>query len=222
MPKQLSFDLPVKTALGREDYFVSDANRLAVDALEDWQEWPNRKMILTGPAGSGKTHLLRVWAEQSDGLVISADELSQANIPELVAKSNDIAIEDAQQVAGDIQAEHALFHLHNLIFEEGGHLLLSAATPPSAWPITLADLASRMQACSVVSVASPDDALLAAVMVKQFNDRQLSPAPEVIDFLLLRTERSFESVRQLVDFLDRAALEQQRTITIPFARTVLD
>ena len=62
MAEQLSFDLPVRAALGREDFFVSPANAEAVAMVEGWQGWPSRKLVLTGPAGAGKTHLAHVWA----------------------------------------------------------------------------------------------------------------------------------------------------------------
>ena len=48
MATQLSFDLPSKTALGREDFFVSPANAAAVALIESWPDWPSRKLLLTG------------------------------------------------------------------------------------------------------------------------------------------------------------------------------
>ncbi|MEM0978094.1 MAG: chromosomal replication initiator DnaA, partial [Pseudomonadota bacterium] len=62
MADQLVLKLPVRTAFGRDDYFVSEANALAVDVVRDWKTWANGRLILSGPAGSGKTHLLSIWA----------------------------------------------------------------------------------------------------------------------------------------------------------------
>ncbi len=61
--------------------------------------------------------------------------------------------------------------------ERGGSLLLTTPAPPAALPIALADLASRLRALPVAGIAPPDDALLAAVLVKHFADRQLRVAP---------------------------------------------
>jgi len=70
-------------------------------------------------------------------------------------------------------------------------------------------------------VAAPDDALLAALLVKLFADRQLAVSDDVVLFLLRQMERSFEAARCLVAELDAAALRDHRGVTIPLARSVL-
>ena len=86
----------------------------------------------------------------------------------------------------------------------------------------LKDLSSRLLACPAIGIGPPDDALIGAVMVKQFTDRQVKIDPEVLTFLLARMERSFAAVSQLVAALDQAALAEKRRITVPLAREVLD
>ena len=143
MAKQLRFDLPVRQALGREDFFVSPANAAAVGMIEGWQEWTARKLLLSGPAGSGKTHLAHVWAGLATAQMIAAKDLERADIPAL-ATSN-IVIEDGHEIAADRAGEEALFHLHNLALAEGHTLLITASKPPQHWGLVLPDLASRMQ-----------------------------------------------------------------------------
>ena len=220
MAKQLSFDLPVRQALGREDFFVSPANAAAVGMIESWQEWPARKLVLAGPAGSGKTHLTWVWSTLAKAQVIEARALADADIPALA--SANIAVEDAHTVAGDRAAEESLFHLHNLTLAEGHALLISADRPPKRWGLRLPDLASRMQGTGLVSLDAPDDQLLAAVMMKLFADRQLSPTPDTIPYLIPRMARSFDAARTLVAALDDTALETRRPINRTLARQVLD
>ena len=67
MTRQLAFDLPGRVALGRENFFVSPANALAVAALDGWRDWPERRMLLFGPEGAGKTHLAHVWVARNRG-----------------------------------------------------------------------------------------------------------------------------------------------------------
>jgi chromosomal replication initiation ATPase DnaA len=86
----------------------------------------------------------------------------------------------------------------------------------------LPDLRSRLAAAPAVAVAAPDDALLAALLVKLFADRQLGVSREVVLFLVRHMERSFEAARRLVADLDAAALRDHRGITVPLARSVLD
>ncbi|WP_322865444.1 DnaA ATPase domain-containing protein [Aquicoccus sp. G2-2] len=220
MPRQLAFDLPALTALGREDFFVSPANAHAVTMVETWHTWPSRKLALIGPSGAGKTHLAHVWAGLAEARIIAASALPRLDIPDL-AQSN-IAIEDVPMIAGQADAEVALFHLHNLALAEGHSLLMTAHTAPSRWGLVLPDLKSRVEGTTPVTLEPPDDALLCAVLMKLFADRQLSPTPETIPYLTRRIDRSFDTARRTVAALDAAALEGGREITRKLAADVLD
>lgn len=220
MPNQLAFDLPAKPALGREDFFVSPANANAVAMVEAWNTWPNRKLALVGPSGAGKTHLAHVWAELASARIVSATALPQLDIPELASRN--IALEDVAMIAGNPQAETALFHLHNLTLAQNHSLLITADLAPARWGLTLPDLKSRMESTTSVIIESPDDTLLAALMVKLFTDRQLSPTPETIPFLIRHIDRSFDMARRVVSALDDAALSQGREINRKLAGDVLD
>lgn len=220
MPRQLSFDLPVREALGREDFFVSPSNVNAVMMIESWPDWPSRKLLLTGPEGAGKTHLAQVWAGLSHGRVISAADLKEADV--LTLAKGPIAVEDADRIAGDTASEHALFHLHNLILAEGHSLLISARIPPARWGLSLADLASRMQGTTQADLEPPDDTLLGAVLMKLMADRQLRPSPNLIPYLVRRIDRSFQAAREIVEGLDTASLEQGTPINTRFAAKLLE
>ncbi len=220
MSRQLSFDLPVRTALGREDFFVSPANANAVAMVENWAAWPGRKLALVGPSGAGKTHLVHVWAKAAEARIVPAAALPRLDIPELA--SGNIALEDVATIAGNPQAEVALFHLHNLALAEGHSMLMTAHLPPSRWGLILPDLKSRMEGTASVLVESPDDALLAAVLTKLFADRQLSPTPDTIPYLLRRIDRSFDMARRVVAALDEAALSEGREVNRKLAGQVLD
>lgn len=220
MAEQLTFYLPGEPALGRSDFFISPSNAAAVDAVQSWHDWPQGKLVLVGPSGSGKTHLAHVWAALTGAEIFAAADLARADFAGMQA--NAVVVEDADGIAGQPDAEQALFHLHNLAQQSGRALLITAATPPMRWGLVLADLASRMQGSAIATLGAPDEALLAAVLVKLFADRQLTVGPNVIGWLTLHMERSFEMAGRVVDELDRAALAQRRAVTQPLAASVLD
>ena len=220
MHRQLSFDLPVRAALGREDFFVAPANAMAVALIEGWRDWPGRKLVLEGPKGAGKTHLAHVWAQAAGARIVEARALAGADIPDLA--SGPVAVEDVPLIAGDTAAENALFHLHNLTLAEGHSLLLTADRPAAQWGLTLPDLASRMQGTQATRLEAPDDRLLTALLAKLFADRQLIPTPDTIPYLVTRMDRSFDSARQLVAALDAAALAQGRPINRKLAADVME
>jgi chromosomal replication initiation ATPase DnaA len=217
--RQLAFDLPLRAALGREDFFVSPANALALAALDGWQRWPGHQMLLIGPDGAGKTHLAHVWAAATHAQIVPAAGLAQIDLADLADQA--VVVEDADHLA-DPADEVALFHLHNLLAARGAALLLTAAAPVRDWPLRLDDLASRMQAIAMTRLEPPDDALLAAVLVKLFADRQIAVAPRLIAYLASRMDRSFAAARDLVARLDAAALAEGRPVTRALAATLLD
>ncbi|MXU65373.1 P-loop NTPase family protein [Oceanomicrobium pacificus] len=222
---QLVFDLPSRAARGRGDFFVSDANALAVRQLDGWRDWPERKLALIGPARSGKTHLTGVWATECGARVISAADLPDWDLAALTEVPA-LAVEDVDRLAllpetARGEAETALFHLHNAVLQAQGHLLVTGALPPAHWEIGLPDLASRLRATPVARLDPPDDALLMAVLVKLFSDRQLIVDPDLIEYLAVRLDRSFEAAAHVVATLDREALRRRRPVTVRLASEIL-
>ncbi|MEE8272861.1 MAG: DNA replication protein, partial [Alphaproteobacteria bacterium] len=210
-PVQLPLDLGFRPAMGAADFMVADSNGAAVGWLDRWPDWPAPALVVHGPAGCGKSHLTQVWRARTGARALAMADLSAADLPAVLGAAGEVAVDDAERVAGAGQ-ERALLHLYNLVNEAGGHLLLTGRAPPARWRLGLADLASRLRAAPAVAVGEPDDALLAAVLVKLFADRQLRVGDEVLRFLLLRMERSFAAARRLVAALDDHSLAASRPV----------
>lgn len=200
MAEQLPFDLGHRAAYAREDFWVSDSNRAAVAWIDRWPEWPRHCLIVHGPAGCGKTHLGHVLTQATQGRATIVE-----NIDTLLAAPG---------------AQENLFHLLNRA--DAAHpVLMTSTLPPAGLDVALADLQSRLLAAPAVAVGAPDEQLMAVVMAKLFSDRQIYVTQDVVQFILLRSERSFAALRALVEALDRAALAQKRRVTVPLVREVM-
>jgi DnaA regulatory inactivator Hda len=221
---QLPLDLRHRAALGKADFVVAEGNRNAVAWLDRWPDWPAAALVIYGPAGCGKSHLVAVWRAQSEARPVSAGQLTREAVAPLIEGRGHLVLDDAENsvAAGAAAAETALFHLYNGVRARGDTMLFTARTPPSRWVLALPDLASRLGALPAIAVSQPDDELMAAVLAKLFADRQLAVDRRVIDYLAVRIERSFASARQLVDILDREALARQRRVTRPLAAELLE
>jgi DnaA regulatory inactivator Hda len=219
---QLPLDLGLRPELGRDDFLLAPCNEMAVSWIDRWPDWPGVGMALHGPEGCGKTHLCHAWRALSGAVEITAPALSAGEPRELLGSARTVALEDADTAlaAGQL-AEESLLHFYNLVAERGGHVLLTGRSPPARWPVELPDLRSRLRAVTAVGMAPPDDALIEAVLVKLFADRQLRVDAGVVRFLVTRMERSFAAARNLVAAMDDAALADRREITVPLARRVL-
>ena len=214
--QQRTFDWGVRPALGHEDFLVAPCNEAAVAWLDRWPEWPGPALVIHGPPRSGKSHLAEVWRRRSGALALEASALAQA----ATGSGEGAAALVVDRLGGPID-ERALLHTYNSVAERGGHLLLTALAPPALWPLSLPDLVSRLRLAPAVAIGLPDDALLAALMVKLFADRQIALAPEVPAYVVPRIERTFKAVAHLVERLDRAALAEGRPVTVPLVRRVL-
>jgi chromosomal replication initiation ATPase DnaA len=208
---QLALDLPYRPAFLRDDFLVTDSNRVAVEWLDGWKSWSAPALVLTGPAASGKTHLAHVWQNLA-GAAFWAKETEV---------TQNLIIDNVDDLLADAAEEEPLLHLYNQAREGGFFLLLTSRKTVAQIDIKLPDLASRLKAAPTVPLGPPDDALLEALLLKQFSDRQLRITPDVLAFLLPRIGRTADALRDVVERLDGSALEESRAITVPFARRIL-
>lgn len=217
-PRQLALDLPVDPRFGAEDFLVGPGNEEAYAAIEAWPDWPDPVLVLTGPPGSGKSHLAAIWAARAGAATLPASAVVPAAIPALAGQAA-LVIEDADKPAG--RDEAALFHLLNLARERGLSLVVTGSGPVEGWGIGTADLRSRLRLAPGAAIAPPDESLLRAVLVKLFVDRQIVVDTSVVDALALRLDRSLGRARDVVAILDREGLSRGRRITRPLALATL-
>lgn len=203
---QIAFSLSHTPRYQREDFLVSDANREALAWME--RDLPFYGVMLYGPPSSGKTHLAHIWAARTGAVFL--DNITAPPPPYAVVEGVE-----------NIKDETALFHFLNQAKETNAKILFTAGVAPHDLPFRLPDLLSRVKGLPWITLQAPDDALLSALMVKLFSDRQLKVGQEVIDYVLPRIERTPAAVHQLVAKLDDEALKQKKSITLPFIRTHL-
>ena len=215
-PRQLALALPHAESFAREDFLTGAPNEAALAMIERWPDWPDRALALVGPEGAGKSHLAAIWAETAGARRVSARALGQTDLIGALA-TGALVIEDAPARLD----ERALFHLLNLIREEEAYLLITARAAPARWGVALPDLASRLRAVPTVALSAPDDALLRAVLIKLFADRQLGVDSSLVSYLVTRIERSFAAARAVVETLDREALRMQRPVTRALAAELM-
>jgi chromosomal replication initiation ATPase DnaA len=210
-PRQLVLPLPARVLLGREDFYVADSNRAALEALEAWPSWAGQTLAVIGPEGSGKTHLAHLHAARAKA----------ALWPDA---GDHLIVENADSLVGGTATEEALFHAFNRAAGQGGSILFTARTPMAGWRVALPDLRTRLNTVLTVDVTPPDDTLLRAVLLKLFADRQIDPerAADVAAWLLPRMDRSLASARQIVEALDARSMAEMRRIDTRLAAEILN
>ena len=187
-------------------FLRAGSNQAALAWLDRRDDWPDGRLVLWGPAGCGKTHLLQVWAARHGAALHLPDG----------PPTRPVAIDNA-----DRAPERSLFHLLNAASEAGLPVLLTARRPPSRWDIALPDLASRLRAATAVEIRPSEDSLLRDLLASQLADRQLRVDDAVQDWLIARLERTPAAIRDAVDRLDAASLATSGRFTQRQAASVL-
>jgi chromosomal replication initiation ATPase DnaA len=215
---QLPLDLPHEPSFAREDFLAAPANDEALRTVDAWPNWAGRMLLLSGPAGSGKSHLGAIWALAAQAVSVEAAALAESEPAEL-AQADAILIENVDRIGAEGEAN--LFHLLNLARQSGAFVLLTARGGVDDWGLKKLDLRSRLRLAPIATLGQPDADLARAVLFKLFSDRQLNVDPSVIAYIGLRIDRSLGAARSVVDALDREALARGKAVTRAMAARLL-
>ncbi len=222
---QLALDFPHRPSLGREDFMVAGCNQEAVSTIDLWPAWPYFAICIYGPSGCGKTHLANVFAQMVALKTvhpyripfIKASQLNKDMAHNLFETNPQIVIEDLSE----LKNQEALFHLYNTYRDLGGNILFTSEIAPARLNLSLPDLRSRLNIVPALEIKAPDDDLLMALLVKLFMDRQITPTPELLSYLLKNMQRSFSYARKLVEEIDNISLARKRAISLSIAKEAI-
>lgn len=209
MTTQLPLDLALAPDYSANSFVQGHCNTEAYMALSGGQ-WANRALAVTGPEGSGKTHLGHVWAARTQAVVLDGQESFS---PKTDWKGRALWIDNASKAD-----EFTLFTLINLaITSDLKALLLTDRTPPSDWAVQIPDLHSRLRNVQIAKLSEPDDEVLTNILEKLFMDRGLKVSESLIRYLLVNTDRSVNALKALVADLDYRAAQEKVNVTRAFA-----
>lgn len=211
------------------EHFVVADNGLALSACrraasEDGAPW----VVLSGPTGCGKSHLLLAACQESSARGRAAQYLSLAELPAQgeqairgLGGTHLVAIDDLQALEGHKACQHALFDLYNRLRQDGAALLLAGTSPVAAMQLELADLQSRLAACSQFVLRPLAEDARRNLLRKRAAVRGLELDERVLDWLFRYHARDLASLAQVLEVLDNASLAQRRRVTVPFLRELL-
>ena len=190
------------------------------------QGFPAGSLVcLWGGMGTGKTHLMLAACEQGDDALYlplaALRDRSPAEVLDDLDHLELLAVDEFDAVAGSAEWELALFHLHNRLLAGGGRMLVAARASPRALPIGLPDLRSRLLAGYGFGLPSYTDDQLLEVLRFRASRLGLTLGADAARYLLHRMPRELDALIGLLRLLDRAALADQRQLTIPFIKSTL-
>lgn len=210
--------------------FYSDNNLLLLDSLrKNITELKQQFFYVWGAEGCGKTHLLRALcndslAHQRSALYVplSKSQYFSPTVLDNLEQHALVCLDDLQAVIGNPEWEVAIFDLFNRIKASGNTLLLiSADRSPSALPVQLPDLSSRLMWGEIYQLNPLTDAQKISVLQRNAYQRGIPLPDDTANFLLTRLARDMHTLLSVLDKLDKASLQAQRNLTIPFVKEIL-
>jgi DnaA family protein len=212
-----------------EHFYPGQANAAGLAMVERASVQPGAPWVyLAGAAGSGKTHLLIAACQAANDAGLTAQYLPLRNArgPLEVAirgvgGSDLLCMDDLDTLAGNREAEVALFETYNRCADAGHTMIFAAEASPSVLAVGLPDLRSRLGQCAQALLQPLDDAERRVVLQGQARIRGITLDEPVLDWLFARHARDLGALLDLLDRLDRASLAAQRRVTIPFLREFL-
>ena len=224
-----------------EQFAAGQANRLALTAahtvatqLGTWSP-----LLLHGPVGAGKTHLLEgIWSAvkerrpETAAVYLTAEQfttsfleaLRGSGLPNFRRKYRGVdllIVDDIQFFVGKRATILELLHTMNTLVDEGRQVVLGADRPPQELTELGPDVVQRLTGGMICRIDPPDvEARLA--IVRQVSGQLHLVLPAAVEELLMA--RLTQGAREIAGALKRLAVAQMAhggAITLPVAQQVL-
>ena len=216
MNKQLILDFPTTKNYLKEDFYVSPSNDEAFKTIESWPKWLKRAVNIYGPSGSGKSHLVSIFANKTISLTIKYSELSETIFERFKSKEV-LIIEDFV----NRDKEELLYSLYDNVEKFNKYLLFTSKNPINSMKFLLPDLQSRISSCNIVEIKLPDDNLIEAILSKNLSDKQITLDKKYMKYTIKRIDRSYENLSKFIYILDKFTLKSGKSITFKVIKEVL-
>lgn len=230
MAVQLSLGVSLRDDATFDNFYLGQGNELALHALKQFsQSEGDQNVVIWGRNGAGLTHLLQAcchsaYQKNFDIQYLPLREMVKFE-PKQVCEGLDrfalVCLDGVDEICGNRRWEQAVFHLFNRLRDYGHRLLIASHVSPSTLPLLLPDLKSRILGSVIYHLHPLDDLEKGKALQMRAKARGMEMSEEISKYILSRAARDTRELFSLLDTLDKATLQHQRKLTIPFVKEVL-
>ncbi len=198
-----------------ENYIVTASNQEAFNWVNKWPDWDSNSTCIFGEKGSGKTYLTKIWQKKSKAVLITPQMMIEQSYFEGTATA--YILEDLEDL---VEQKQELFCFLNYILQSKKFLLITSESKPMEIDFGLQDIQSRLNSIFTIAIKKPNEDMVGQILVKYFSDRQIIVDGGVINYLMHHMDRSYTTIANVVNSLDKYALMHHRKISIPLVKEV--
>ena len=203
--RQQLFNFQFNKSFNKNDFFVSESNFYAYNLLLSWPKWEKKIINIHGERYSGKTHLIKIFLQKNNGLIIDLKKLKNYDLDKLRFNEN-IIIDDIPE-----KFDESLFYTFiDTVEKYNKFLILTSNKSLKNSNIKLNDLKSRLKNCLFAEIQKPDDILIQALITKNLADHQITLNLKLIDFISKRITRSYGKIREFICTIDEISLKKKK------------
>ena len=205
--RQQLFNFKFNKSFNKNDFFVSESNFYAYNLLLSWPKWEKKIINIHGERYSGKTHLIKIFLEKNNGLIIDLKKLKNYDLDKIRFNEN-IIIDNIPN-----EFDESLFYSFiDTIEKYNKYLILTSNKSLKDLNIKLSDLNSRLKNCLFAEIQKPDDILIQALITKNLADYQITLNSKLIDFISRRITRSYGKIREFICTIDKISLKKKNQL----------
>ena len=208
-----------------KDFYVTSKNSLAFDLIQKWPNWNNQFFFLYGPTKCGKTTICKIWQKKSNAILLNTKKIEQFfnNTYQKDFNIQNNWILDNVDIFLKKNNDEKLLNFINIMKEKKkSFFLMTSKVPPRQLSTKINDLLSRVLDSLVVQVHQPDNLLLAKIIKKYLEEREIVIEKKKIDYLTNRIERSYQFAIKIAKKIDSKSLESHSNISFSFLKKILE
>lgn len=183
-------------------------------AQKDFSSAKLQSLVIKGARGSGKTHLLHIFAKKNAARFLEKSQIDKENLVKILQENQFYILENIDEIADD----ELLFHLINSAFEARAFIIFSLKDFSN---FKLKDLISRLKNIFTAEIKNLEKSSIKPLVVNYLARRQIKLSAHMIDAISQSCSASYEVVFDAVNKVEDFCHKNKGKISVKDLKEIL-